>query len=177
MSRSRPDCRTHLQECRNLRTLREETWPQSETLQNKLYGPVETLQKTTSFISELVSKFVRVASQPCPRCMCSYSALTLKTANIRFMSNGHRLMNVQERHLPKKKWKLRTLGLAFGSSTVAYLLYHQDAEVKNLEFLHSLGGAKQQVRHALAFLPNARVSPPESFLSDSISFQSHDIAL
>ncbi|XP_025091765.1 phosphatidylserine decarboxylase proenzyme, mitochondrial-like isoform X2 [Pomacea canaliculata] len=79
------------------------------------------------------ARFVRVASQPCPRCMCSYSALTLKTANIRFMSNGHRLMNVQERHLPKKKWKLRTLGLAFGSSTVAYLLYHQDAEVKNLE--------------------------------------------
>lgn len=45
-------------------------------------------------------------------------------------------MNVQERHLPKKKWKLRTLGLAFGSSTVAYLLYHQDAEVKNLEVSH-----------------------------------------
>ena len=40
-----------LQDCGNLRTLREETWPQSETLQNKLYGPVETLQKTTSFIS------------------------------------------------------------------------------------------------------------------------------
>ncbi|PVD32813.1 hypothetical protein C0Q70_08260 [Pomacea canaliculata] len=40
-----------LQDCRNLRTLRKETWPQSETLHNKLYGPVETLQKTTNFIS------------------------------------------------------------------------------------------------------------------------------
>ena len=40
-----------LQECRNLRSLREELWPRPVPLQDKLHGPVETLQKTTSFIS------------------------------------------------------------------------------------------------------------------------------
>ena len=41
-----------LQECRNLRSLREELWPKPVPLQNKLHGPVEMLQKTTSFISK-----------------------------------------------------------------------------------------------------------------------------
>jgi len=40
-----------LQDCRSFSALREETWPQPETLHNKLYGPVDALQKTTSFIS------------------------------------------------------------------------------------------------------------------------------
>ena len=40
-----------LQECRNLRSLREELWPRPVPLQDKLHGPVETLQKTTSIIS------------------------------------------------------------------------------------------------------------------------------
>ena len=40
-----------LQDCRNLQTLRENTWPTTESLQDKLYGPVDMLQKTTQFIT------------------------------------------------------------------------------------------------------------------------------
>ena len=40
-----------LQDCRYHRSLREETWPEPTTLQDKLYGPVETLQRTTTFMS------------------------------------------------------------------------------------------------------------------------------
>ena len=41
-----------LQECRNLQSLRKETWPQATSLEDKLYGPVEMLQKTATFIIE-----------------------------------------------------------------------------------------------------------------------------
>ena len=36
-----------LQDCRNLQTQRENTWSTTESLQDKLYGPVDMLQKTT----------------------------------------------------------------------------------------------------------------------------------
>ena len=39
-----------LQECGNHRLLREEMWPAPEPLQNKLYGPVDALQRTAEFI-------------------------------------------------------------------------------------------------------------------------------
>ncbi|KAK7114735.1 hypothetical protein V1264_000741 [Littorina saxatilis] len=35
---------------KNLKPLRTETWPRPTTLQDKVHGPVEALQKTTSFI-------------------------------------------------------------------------------------------------------------------------------
>ena len=41
-----------LQTCRNHQTLREEIWPLPTTLQEKLYGPVDALQKTTRFVAE-----------------------------------------------------------------------------------------------------------------------------
>jgi len=41
-----------LQTCKNHQALREEIWPLATTLQEKLYGPVDTLQKTTRFVAE-----------------------------------------------------------------------------------------------------------------------------
>jgi ribonuclease HI len=41
-----------LQDCRTLRTLREQTWPRPTPLREKLYGPLESLQKTTTFLSK-----------------------------------------------------------------------------------------------------------------------------
>ena len=44
-----------LQDCRNHRLLREETWPTPAPIQEKLHGPVDVLQKTTDFISRAYS--------------------------------------------------------------------------------------------------------------------------
>ena len=41
-----------LQECRDLQPLRREIWPLATSLEDKLYGPVEMLLKTASFITE-----------------------------------------------------------------------------------------------------------------------------
>ena len=41
-----------LQTCKNHQALREEIWPLPTTLQEKLYGPVDVLQKTTRFVAE-----------------------------------------------------------------------------------------------------------------------------
>ena len=41
------------QTCKNHWALREEIWPLPTTLQEKLYGPVDTLQKTTRFVAEI----------------------------------------------------------------------------------------------------------------------------
>ncbi|XP_062614077.1 uncharacterized protein LOC134275799 [Saccostrea cucullata] len=41
-----------LQHCRIHQALRNNTWPTPTTLQEKLYGPVEALQKTTRFVEE-----------------------------------------------------------------------------------------------------------------------------
>jgi hypothetical protein len=41
-----------LQTCRNHQALREEIWLLPTTLQEKLYGPVDALQKTTRFVAE-----------------------------------------------------------------------------------------------------------------------------
>ena len=41
-----------LQTCRNHQALREEIWPLPTTLQEKLHGPVDALQKTTRFVAE-----------------------------------------------------------------------------------------------------------------------------
>jgi hypothetical protein len=38
-----------LQTCKKHQALREEIWPLPTTLQEKLYGPMDTLQKTTRF--------------------------------------------------------------------------------------------------------------------------------
>ena len=40
-----------LQECRDLQALRAEIWPTQEPLHDKLYGPVDSLRRTTHFIS------------------------------------------------------------------------------------------------------------------------------
>ena len=40
-----------LQYCRNLQQLRKELWPEPVSTNDKLHGPMEVLQKTTSFIS------------------------------------------------------------------------------------------------------------------------------
>jgi hypothetical protein len=40
-----------LQGCRNLQSLRDETWPEPTTTHEKLYGPVEELKSTTTFIT------------------------------------------------------------------------------------------------------------------------------
>ena len=40
-----------LEECRNHQLLRKEVWPVPETLHSKLYGPLDSLQRTTHFIS------------------------------------------------------------------------------------------------------------------------------
>ena len=40
-----------LQDCRSHQSLREEIWTEPTDLQEKLYGPVDALQKTTTFIS------------------------------------------------------------------------------------------------------------------------------
>ena len=40
-----------LDECRNHQLLRKEVWPVPETLHSKLYGPLDSLQHTTHFIS------------------------------------------------------------------------------------------------------------------------------
>jgi hypothetical protein len=42
-----------LQTCKNRQALREDIWPLPTTLQEKLYGPVDTLQKTTRFVAEI----------------------------------------------------------------------------------------------------------------------------
>jgi hypothetical protein len=42
-----------LQTCRNHKALREEIWPLPTTFQEKLYGPVDALQKTTRFVVEI----------------------------------------------------------------------------------------------------------------------------
>ena len=39
-----------LQDCRDLQTLRNNTWPVAASIQDKLYGPVEMLRRTTLFI-------------------------------------------------------------------------------------------------------------------------------
>jgi hypothetical protein len=36
-----------LQDCRNLQSLRDETWPEQTSTHEKLYGPVEELKRTT----------------------------------------------------------------------------------------------------------------------------------
>jgi hypothetical protein len=41
-----------LQTGKNHQALRKEIWPLPTTLQEKLYGPVDTLQKTTRFVAE-----------------------------------------------------------------------------------------------------------------------------
>lgn len=41
-----------LQDCPELQDLRKETWPQRTSLQDKLYGTVEALQKTTDFVTK-----------------------------------------------------------------------------------------------------------------------------
>jgi hypothetical protein len=41
-----------LQTCKNHQALREEIWLLPTTLQEKLYGPVDALQKTTRFVAE-----------------------------------------------------------------------------------------------------------------------------
>jgi hypothetical protein len=41
-----------LQTCKNHQAWREEIWPLPTTLQEKLYGPVDALQKTTRFVAE-----------------------------------------------------------------------------------------------------------------------------
>jgi hypothetical protein len=41
-----------LQTCKKHQALREEIWPLPTTLQEKLYGPVDTPQKTTRFVAE-----------------------------------------------------------------------------------------------------------------------------
>lgn len=41
-----------LQHCRIHQALQNNTWPTPTTLQEKLYGPVEALQKTTRFVEE-----------------------------------------------------------------------------------------------------------------------------
>jgi hypothetical protein len=38
-----------LQDCRNLQSLRDETWLEATTIHEKLYGPVEELKRTTTF--------------------------------------------------------------------------------------------------------------------------------
>jgi hypothetical protein len=44
---------THiLQTCKNHQALRKEIWPFPTTLQEKLYRPVDALQKTTRFVAE-----------------------------------------------------------------------------------------------------------------------------
>jgi ribonuclease HI len=40
-----------LQDCRNLQSLRDETWPEPKSIHEKLYGPVEELKRTTTFIT------------------------------------------------------------------------------------------------------------------------------
>jgi hypothetical protein len=40
-----------LQDCRNLQSLRDETWPEPITIHEKLSGPVEELKRTTTFIT------------------------------------------------------------------------------------------------------------------------------
>ena len=40
-----------LEECRNHQLLRKEVWLVPETLHSKLYGPPDSLQRTTHFIS------------------------------------------------------------------------------------------------------------------------------
>ena len=39
-----------LQDCRNFQHLREDHWPSPTPLQDKLYGPVDALQTTASFL-------------------------------------------------------------------------------------------------------------------------------
>jgi hypothetical protein len=41
-----------LQTSKNHQALREEIWPLPTTLQEKLFGPVDALQKTTRFVAE-----------------------------------------------------------------------------------------------------------------------------
>ena len=41
-----------LQTCKNHQALRKEIWPLPTTLQEKLYGPADALQKTTRFVAE-----------------------------------------------------------------------------------------------------------------------------
>jgi hypothetical protein len=41
-----------LQTCKNHQVLREVIWPLPTTLQEKLYGPVDALQKTTRLVAE-----------------------------------------------------------------------------------------------------------------------------
>ena len=52
-----------LQDCRNHRLLREETWPTPAPIQEKLHGPVDVLQKTTDFISRAYSPSVTTANE------------------------------------------------------------------------------------------------------------------
>jgi hypothetical protein len=40
-----------LQDCRNLQSLRDETWTEQILIHKKLYGPVEELKRTTTFVS------------------------------------------------------------------------------------------------------------------------------
>jgi hypothetical protein len=44
-----------LQDCRNLQSLRDKTWPKPTTIHKKLYGPVEELKRTTIFHAFITS--------------------------------------------------------------------------------------------------------------------------
>ena len=41
-----------LQDCKNLQGLRRELWPSPMPLEEKLYGPLEALRKTTTFLDK-----------------------------------------------------------------------------------------------------------------------------
>jgi hypothetical protein len=40
-----------LQDCKNLQSQRDETWPEPTTTHEKLYGTLEELKRTTTFIT------------------------------------------------------------------------------------------------------------------------------
>jgi hypothetical protein len=40
-----------LNDCRNLQSLRDETWPEATTTHENLYGLVEELKRTTTFMT------------------------------------------------------------------------------------------------------------------------------
>jgi hypothetical protein len=46
------DTANNLQKRKNHHALREEIWPLPTTLKEKLYGPVDAIQKTTRFVAE-----------------------------------------------------------------------------------------------------------------------------
>jgi hypothetical protein len=48
---SRPQSTSSTEDCRNIQSLRDETWLKATTTHEKLYGPVEELKRTTTFIT------------------------------------------------------------------------------------------------------------------------------